>query len=130
MSLYEIEGSDIDGPVLIALPGMGGTAFTFPMEAFEPLHNAGVRVLFASYNNEVDSMEAMGRAVWEAVLLANIDREVILLGYSIQGSGHDHAVHNLLHIGRCGARPFRTLLQKLEGIDAVGPHRPAGGHGA
>ncbi len=85
MSLYEIEGGDPDGPVLVALPGMGGTAFTFPMEAFEPLHNAGVRVLFASYNDAVDSMESMGRAVWDAILLAGIDTEVILLGYSMGG---------------------------------------------
>ena len=113
MSLYEIEGSDIDGPVLIALPGMGGTAFTFPMEAFEPLHNAGVRVLFASYNNEVDSMEAMGRAVWEAVLLANIDREVILLGYSM-GGFVAQAMHTLCPSRVAGMIMLSTTCFTLE----------------
>jgi pimeloyl-ACP methyl ester carboxylesterase len=69
--------------VLIALPGLGGTGFSFPPAAFAPLRD--VTVFFADYGNAVDSVPAMAHAIWMAVLAAGIDCAVVLLGYSMGG---------------------------------------------
>ena len=84
MSLLPLNTScgDGDTAVLIALPGLGGTALSFPPTAFQ---GEEAQVYAADYGEHVDSIPAMAHAAWTAVLSSGIDRQVYLLGYSMGG---------------------------------------------
>jgi len=87
MSLYQF--SDFNGPpnatVLVALPGLGGTGLSFPEEAFDELHEAGVKVYFADYGDHVESVSDMAMAIWTALTAVGVFTPVILLGFSMGG---------------------------------------------
>jgi pimeloyl-ACP methyl ester carboxylesterase len=70
---------------LVALPGLGGTALSFPARAFQDAVDAGVAVYIADYNEQISSVAAMAHGVWTAILAAGIDEQVFLLGYSMGG---------------------------------------------
>ena len=72
--------------VLVALPGLGGNALSIPDAVFENTLEDGIRVFVATYDvSSVHSMDAMGNAVWRAIMDAGIDTPVVLLGYSMGG---------------------------------------------
>ena len=72
MSLYQIGTTTCAGmcPVLIALPGLGCTAFCVPLQAFEGIADAGITVYAADYGTYVDSIDQMAAAVWAAIEVA------------------------------------------------------------
>ena len=72
--------------VLIALPGLGGTASSFPINAFRAIADAGVLVYLADYNSHVESINMMAAYIWEAYNATPVSTvHPILLGYSMGG---------------------------------------------
>jgi pimeloyl-ACP methyl ester carboxylesterase len=75
-----------NGQVLIAVPGLGRTAESLPLSAFEPLLAAGVTLLRVyPGDGATASISVMAAEVWRAVTPYLSGMRVYLLGYSMGG---------------------------------------------
>lgn len=74
--------------VLVALPGLGGTAASFPSALFVPCQLSATAVLAVTYPPRVDDVSAIAASTWERLSslgLGGADTRVVLLGYSFGG---------------------------------------------
>jgi hypothetical protein len=72
-------------PTLVALPGLGRNALSYPPCVFQPVLQTGVRVAIANYGSDIGSMDDMARHVWRALDDAALAGPFVLLGYSMGG---------------------------------------------
>lgn len=70
---------------LVALPGLGGNANSFPCRMFTALRAMGTQVYAMSYGTGVDSIPEMARNQWLNLNGLGVCGNVVLLGYSMGG---------------------------------------------
>jgi len=70
---------------LVALPGLGRNARSFPPTALSSVKSCSVRILCADYGNATHSIQAMAYRVWEDLDHADLLQPVVLMGYSMGG---------------------------------------------
>ncbi len=75
---------------VVALPGMGGTAWSFPTALFETMRRAGCTVLAVTYGPITSSIPAIAAGVWRTVHAAAVAGgfsvgNIVLMGYSMGG---------------------------------------------
>ena len=74
------------GVVLVALPGLGGVADSFPPSLFKETRALGVPVVAVCYpSDSVGTIAAMASAVWQTLFAMGVCGNVVLLGYSMGG---------------------------------------------
>ncbi len=73
---------------LVALPGLGGNAWSFPEAMFDGVRSMGVTVVCMSYGTDVTTVVEMAKSSWDKLRdigVALHPGSVVLLGYSMGG---------------------------------------------
>lgn len=76
------------GLTLVALPGLGGNAWSFPEPLFDGVRSVGVTVVCMSYGSDVTTVQEMASTSWEKLQDIGVPLgpgSVVLLGYSMGG---------------------------------------------